>query len=175
MKTIIVNLYGGPGAGKSTLAAEVFYKLKSTTNLNIELVPEVAKESAWHGIEIVQSDCFFEQVKRIDRLIGKVNVIITDSPLLLQLIYGGDRYEGLVDVLKDTWVKVDKIKELNYFIERTKPYHNGGRYQSEHEAKSIDGDLHKLLNLWEEGNYLYDKTEALSDTIINDIKLEFKL
>jgi hypothetical protein len=40
--TVVVNLFGGPGTGKSTTASGVFYHLKRD-NRNVELVQEYAK------------------------------------------------------------------------------------------------------------------------------------
>lgn len=45
-KTICVNFFSGPGAGKSTLAAYVFSKLKMM-GVNCELVSEFAKDKVW--------------------------------------------------------------------------------------------------------------------------------
>ena len=45
-KTITVSLFGPPGAGKSTLAAYVFAKLKMM-GVNCELVTEFAKDKVW--------------------------------------------------------------------------------------------------------------------------------
>src|SRR5262245_20723095 len=46
--TLTVNLFGGPGCGKSTNAALVFGKLKND-GINVELVTEFAKELTWEG------------------------------------------------------------------------------------------------------------------------------
>ena len=43
--TLVVNLFGGPGVGKSTLRAGVFHKLKLKL-LNVEEVIEFVKGSA---------------------------------------------------------------------------------------------------------------------------------
>lgn len=45
---LIVNLFGAPGAGKSTLAAYVFAKLKMA-GVNAELVTEFAKDKTWEN------------------------------------------------------------------------------------------------------------------------------
>lgn len=42
-KTIVINLLGAPGAGKSTLAALIFSKLKMK-NIACEIVTEFAKD-----------------------------------------------------------------------------------------------------------------------------------
>lgn len=43
MPTLVVNLFGGPGSGKSTGAAYVFARLKML-GYNAELVTEFAKD-----------------------------------------------------------------------------------------------------------------------------------
>ena len=43
---IVCNFFSGPGAGKSTLAAAVFAKLKML-GVNCELVTEFAKDKTW--------------------------------------------------------------------------------------------------------------------------------
>lgn len=45
-KTIVCNYFSGPGAGKSTLAAATFAKLKML-GVNCELVTEFAKDKTW--------------------------------------------------------------------------------------------------------------------------------
>lgn len=46
MKTKIINLIGGPGVGKSTLAAEIFAELKKKGK-SAELALEYAKDQVW--------------------------------------------------------------------------------------------------------------------------------
>lgn len=46
--TLIVNLYGGPGTGKSTGAAYIFSKLKMD-GIDAEYVTEFAKDKVWEG------------------------------------------------------------------------------------------------------------------------------
>jgi len=46
MKTIVVNLFAGPGAGKTTTMAGLFSKLK-LDNIVCEMATEFAKELTW--------------------------------------------------------------------------------------------------------------------------------
>lgn len=45
-KMLVVNLFGTPGAGKSTGAAYIFSELKMR-GINAELVIEFAKDKVW--------------------------------------------------------------------------------------------------------------------------------
>ena len=79
-------------------------------------------------------------------MLGKVSVVITDSPLLLSLHYGAKE----ADLLGDTWwdlVMTEHLRtpSLNVFVIRRKRYQTAGRMQTESDAVAIDGDLYNLL------------------------------
>ena len=78
---LIINLFGAPGAGKSTGAAYVFSQLKAA-GINAELVTEFAKDKVWEETKAVfesQAYIFGKQYLRISRLVGKVDVASTES------------------------------------------------------------------------------------------------
>ena len=51
-KTLIVNLFGAPGCGKSTLAAALFSELKKA-GFNAELVTEYANDKVYEKNQTV--------------------------------------------------------------------------------------------------------------------------
>ena len=88
-KPLVINLFGAPGAGKSTGAAIVFSKLKMM-GINAELVTEFAKDKTWeHNATALgcQEYVFGKQSYRLARCKEDVDVIITDSPLPLSILY----------------------------------------------------------------------------------------
>jgi hypothetical protein len=144
-KTIVVNLFGGPGISKSTTAAGVFSLLK-LHGVDCELVPEFAKDLTWEERNETlknQIYIFGKQNHRLWRLNGKVDVIITDSPLLLSLVYSNEEDWELTELVKKT---VNEYNNYNFLLNRVKPYLPNGRSQTEEEAKAIDSNIRSMLD-----------------------------
>lgn len=144
MTTLVVNLFGAPSAGKSTLAAGVFSALKHK-GVNCELVQEFAKDLVWEGSIAPlnhQLYVFAQQWWRMKRLEGKVDVIVTDSPLLLSLFYDKSNCPILHALISK---EANSFKSLNFFVNRTKTYNPKGRLQTEEESDEIRETLLKLL------------------------------
>ena len=167
---IVVNLFAGPGSGKSTTCAGVFAKLK-LAGVNCEMALEYAKDKVWEESNKVLDDqiyVFGKQLHRIFRLKDKVDVVITDSPILLSIIYDKTGNKYFSDLVLNQFNNFDN---RNYFIERTTVYKPKGRLQTEDEAKEIDK---VLLDLLKDCNIEYDsvgKNEAV-DYIFNKIMKE---
>lgn len=151
-KTIVISAMGGAGVGKTTACFHIACELKKRDYV-VEYVPEYSKELVWdknwelldgsyeHQLQILE-----EQKHRLDRLIGQVDFIVTDAPLLNNSVY-----------LKDCPQKVDHGKYLlelfkayNNFVfvvERDKSkYEQEGRIQSLEEAIEKDEEIKQLLN-----------------------------
>ena len=143
---IVVNLFGAPGAGKSTGAAIVFSELKKA-GVNAELVAEFAKDKTWeHNNKAlgVQEYVFGKQSYRLARCRDDVDVIVTDSPLPLSIIYNNnpaldDNFERMVINIFETY------DNMSYFINRVKPYNPKGRNQTEEESNALAEPIKKLL------------------------------
>jgi nicotinamide riboside kinase len=152
--TKVINLYAGSGAGKSTIAAGLFYEMK-LRGLNVELVREYVKTMAWQGIKIGPYDqpyIFGMQLKHESTLYGKVDYIITDSPLLLspvyELYYRGD---AITEESANKFIKKaceNGVEHINFFLNRTQPFDTKGRFETEQQAKEVDDLLKKKLNDW---------------------------
>jgi len=145
-KPLVVNFYGGPGSGKSTTAAGLFHYLKMA-EVNVELVTEFAKDETWNGsLQTLsyQPYVFGQQAWRIERLRGKVDVVVTDSPIILSSIYASkDLPTSFHDYV--LW-EHQRTNSLDFFLRRVKKYNSIGRNQTEEEAKEIDEKIVRTLN-----------------------------
>lgn len=147
--TLVVNLFGGPGTGKSTNAALTFGKLKSQ-GVSAELVTEYAKDLVWeeryHALGF-QPYIIAKQMWRIHKLLGKVDVIITDSPILLGLVYGAEGYgEGWKSHILEFFNSLDNLNVMLIRNDEAHPYVANGRTQTDvGEAQLIDTQIESLL------------------------------
>lgn len=170
----IINLYAGPGTGKSTTCAALFAELKYM-GVNTEMALEYAKDATWENrgdkFFRAQDYIFAKQHFRIQRVIEDVDFVVTDSPLLLSLIYmrGNDMYyRPFEDFILDTYNKYDNI---DIFINRNKPYNPKGRRQSLDEAIGIDNRIRDLLGtITSDDYYTVDFGRHNVEQIINILK-----
>lgn len=141
--TKYINIYGGPGAGKSTTAAAVFVEMKQRRQ-SVELVTEVAKDFVWENRSTtlaIQPYVTIKQFRNLYRLKGKVDYVISDSPVLLGCVYA-DLYAPDLPKSYHQFIQDLHTQELNPSINimlmRTFKYDTTGRYQTEEQAKDID-------------------------------------
>ena len=176
-KTIIVNLFGGPGSGKSTTAAGLFHKLK-INGINCELVTEFAKHITWkedYNTLKNQIYVFAKQHDRMFHLKDKVDVIITDSPTIMGLSYcNWDLMSrSFEQFVVDEFNRNDAVN-INYFINRVKEYNPSGRSQTEEEAKEKDKEIKTLLDKYAVSFQPIDGDENAVDWLFNIIFDLFK-
>ncbi|MBI4614904.1 MAG: AAA family ATPase [Planctomycetes bacterium] len=161
----VINLFAGPGAGKSTTAAGLFHLMK-LKRMKVELVTEYAKDMTWekrHNILSDQLYMFAKQHRRVHRLIGEVDFVVTDSPLLLPLVYRRDDYPPTFDgMVLDFW---NRYENVNFVLERFKPYMAVGRSQSEREARAVDVAIRELL----------ERHDVPHEVVVGDAKAPAKI
>lgn len=171
--TITVNLLAGPGCGKSTFTAAIFSELK-WKGVDCEIAPEYAKDLVWEQRYKTfenQIYLFGKQHHRIFRLQGQVEVVITDSPILLTPIYDNEKRKSLKDLVFEEYYKMNN---LNVFLQRKKEYNPNGRKHNEDEAKELDNKIYELLRqnqlpfMEVQGNT--DGIKIVVDTILSKIR-----
>lgn len=175
----IICLYAGPGAGKSTVCAGLFYHLKMM-HYECEMNREYIKDIIWSKIKPMDGDqsYFFAKMARKERIFmaNNLNFIITDSPLILTHYYGlmYDKFEQKFNtslsmlknhhqICKENGYKID-----HFLLKRIKSYSELGRNQKEERAREIDGEIEKLLN---DFNIKYQEVDSDESCVNNILKL----
>ena len=163
--TLVLNLYGGPCVGKSTLAAGVFYKMKGGGH-NVELVTEVAKAYVWEDRKKVLDNQLYiltEQYHNMFRLIGQTDLIITDAPLLNCAAYFPDDYpDHVMQTVK--WMH-DQFTNINFMIDRGDTFVPNGRRHSLEQSKVIDDRVKKIMTNMGQKYQLVDANDASANRI----------
>lgn len=170
--TIVVNLYGGQGTGKSTTMAGIFHYLK-THGVDCEMTPEFAKELVWEGRKETFQDelyLFAKQNHRLQRVNGKVDVIITDHPLEMGAVYNkyynpikDEQWNSIFEEL--VWATASLYNNFNILLNRVKSYNPNGRNETEEEAKNFDLLFREYLNDNEINFISVDADEHAAETI----------
>ena len=149
---MIINLFAGPGTGKSTTALGLTYLLK-LNGYKADYVSEYAKE-------LVYRDCIWdlynnhlailgEQYNRIKLTQKEVDYVVADSPILLAAVYktiyemGGQIPEEMPKPNGYTNATLEAFNEfnnVNIILQRSpeRTYQRSGRIQSKDESESID-------------------------------------
>ncbi len=146
----VINIYGGPGVGKSTTALQLVAELKKR-GINADYVSEYAKELVYaknldklDGSIQNQREIFHEQKSRLDITLAGAEVAVTDAPLLLNAIYLKEKSNSYTqDVLK----KYNEYKNFNIFIERdlSTPFETEGRIHNLKESIEKDAEIISML------------------------------
>jgi len=145
-----INLYGGPGSGKSTVASKIFSSLKEQ-HILIELVNEFVKTMAYQGIVATDWDqltIFSSQLAREEVFLKNgVKHIVTDSPILLVACYTKLKFPRLFPHLIDMSAAFREMyQSIDIFIKRPEVYQAVGRYEDIEAAKRMDDIILEVLS-----------------------------
>lgn len=90
--TTVIEVAGGPGAGKSVEVAEMYSELKKRKlPRDVEMAREYIKRHVYEGNTIGPLDELYilgNQIREESRLLGHVDVVVSDRPVLLSAVFG---------------------------------------------------------------------------------------
>jgi len=170
---MIINLYGGPGAGKSTVAAGLFNLMNKTFQglPSAELVTEYAKDLNWENRHTTLQNQFYvdaKQYRNLFRVVDSgVDIIITDSPVMKGSYYAKRYCPHFPDAYHETLKFFDDTLGLsmNIFLKRAGDYQQLGRNEPEEAAREMDDGLEQMLT----DVYGTYHTVTVSPTVEQDI------
>ena len=171
MKTTIINILGGAGVGKSTLASLLYVKMKISQNLkNVEIVGEFAKSLVYQKkLDKLKDQLYVtkRQIKLLKPYLNNVPIIVTDSPLILGKFYSNKTQKQKVKKLIKKTLK--NVNEINIFIERNQDidFETFGRIHSLEQSIKIDKKMKKML---QSKNYFVYKHGDNIDNLISKIE-----
>lgn len=143
---LVINLFAGPSAGKTTAALELTAALKKK-GFNVEYVSEYAKELVLENkTELLKNQVHVtdEQYHRLDRLRKSgVQIIVTDSPVLLGKVYGEGR------ISQEYGEKIlayhNSFNNFNLFVNRGDTFQTEGRVHNLEQSKELDAKITAML------------------------------
>ena len=143
----VINLFGPPCVGKSTVASKLFSTLKEK-GTEIELCTEFAKSLVWEGRKATLQDNLYVFAKQNAMLVqlarNGIDYAVTDSPLPICLAY---TREGYYQHFRSLVMEVfHDYKNINFYLSATHRYSRVGRIQNEEESRMVDKRLREILN-----------------------------
>lgn len=172
---LVINLFGEPSAGKSTSAMDITARLKRK-GINAEYVSEFAKDKVYENNSEVfkhQEYLFGKQSFKMGRVRDKVQVIVTDSPLVLSIIYNQNTILG--NNFNKTVLNVfNSYNNRNYLLTRNHPYENEGRFHNEEEAQGVRKQIIDRLLEFNIDYILIESSERNCEYIADRIAKEIR-
>ena len=172
----VINFLGGPGVGKTLMAAITFGKMK-LLGKKVEYIQEYAKKLVWLNDMFRFNDQYYVSIRQFEVLksvVEHVDYIVTDGPILHGLYYNRHNVDNTSNVEKTEKIIIDcynKFNNINIYIKRNKKieYETIGRIQTYKEAMAVDTGLLKLFNEFNIPFKKFKSSEKEIDNILNYI------
>lgn len=173
-KTIVINFFSGAGAGKSTMALLTAGLLKQS-GIDCEYVDEWHKMSVWlnHGNVLQHPEMMLaNQHQKLWALDGKVQVIVSDCPLLLFAPYAR---EYVTDYPHDEFDELslrlfEKYDNYNVWINRNATiFKQDGRVQDLEQSIVMDNKIRQFVQYYTSFHATVDNTFAEVVELVSNI------
>ena len=171
--TLVINLIAGPCSGKSTIAAELFARLKKM-GIHCELVSEYIKDRIYEEnktMPVNQIAIFGMEHYSISTKIGKVDVIVHDGSFINNIIY---KKEDNPEFDKLIVSEYKKFNNLDFFIKRGNiEFEDYGRIHNFKQSKELDKLIKETYNKYNLPFFEVESRDAVDKIIpilLNKIK-----
>jgi AAA domain-containing protein len=141
----VINFWGAPCASKSTTAEGLSYFLKQKGH-KTQLIQEVAKQATYDKHKGKLEDQFLMSAEQNHLLYsrkGQTDLVVSDSPLPLALIYTPYNYYEYYTHL--VWEVFYSYENYNFFLPVRDDYDPKGRNQTREESLEIQKRVLDLL------------------------------
>jgi len=150
MKIRRINLYGGPGCGKSTAASRLYGEMKAA-HYNVEFIPEYIKSWAYAGRVPKLFDqvyIFSKQMQAEAKALQHVDHIVSESPLLLVCSYAIKHHTPGTRQLVELAMEFEQhYPALHVMLDRDGiEYVQHGRYENYEQALVMDQLIENILD-----------------------------
>lgn len=168
----VINLWAGPGSGKSTTAAGLFFLMK-THGYKVELVTEVAKDFTWQkDFTSLDNSMYISSLQefRLYRIKDEMDFAITDCPLPMCYTYAKGHYKN--DVLEEAILEMYYAYDnVSFYINRVKPYVEEGRNQTYLQARKKDVYIKQYMDAIRESYISVDGNGLAPERIMKQLNL----
>ncbi len=143
----VINFFGAPGAGKTTMTLELgtlFKKNQVDVGVSLEMVKEYI-HSGNENFLSYQNYIFahHERQLRIFQNSREIEFALSDSPLPLSVFYEPENYPVYFkDLVFEFFNSFDNI---NYFVERNHEYSHQGRVHNKQQSEIIHRNMMAFL------------------------------
>lgn len=142
----VINVYGAPCSRKTTFSMALFVLLKMH-KINCEFIPESAKILTWENRQIPLHDRLYmlgESSLNLSILNEKVDVIVSEGPILTNLLYSKPLTE---DIIKVHLQKYKEFDNIDFFLHRIDPLGTEGRNETSGEqVDEMEKELRDILD-----------------------------
>jgi hypothetical protein len=146
MNNLCVNFFGSPGSGKTVAASSIFAALKKC-HVDVGLVTEYARMAVIEQNQMALDNQLYvwaTQAHHIFCAYRSYQVVVTDSPIPLGVIYNANSSPALPDVIFDTYHQYNNFNII-LELDESRPYSMAGRIHSFEESLRIQNQILELL------------------------------
>lgn len=159
MRKLLINIFGSPKSGKTTMMAAITVNLK-LQGIKCEMATDYPKEILYEErFSLLKRQLYIlaKQEKRIHDLYKFSDVVITDCPILHSLVYNSESHKTLHPFIIELH---NSYNSLNLLMSRTVEVNYGCfKIFTPEQLAKIETDIIEVLEVHEQGQYLTLKQE----------------